>query len=370
MSACLCVLLPRAAAAEPTGVTLNWVRLAGAEGCVSATDLMNRVEQRARKVLFVRSGDALLSVDGYVRAVDEPKGWAVKLAVSQADGRVLGSRDLGVLTGADCHVIDESVEFLVHVTLDPNHAFDMGILSPQARAILDAALRGDPPNWDPKSLLAGMSTSTSPTAYDLPAPQAPSATPKAATQAAPKPTSDTATDTQPGPSPAVLDVSGTAGLGRIPGVSFGLALHVALFTRIGWIVELGVEVWPTRTVDAGGTSNGSADVDSQLGSLAVCPLNVLHALALCAGARYGRMGVTASGFKTPAPPSSATLFDLFGSAVLHVQVAGPLSVRGALVLAVPLVRNEFVFDTRDGTQRLFRTFPIVSQVELGLGLRL
>jgi hypothetical protein len=365
LGAWLCaLLLPTAAAAEGSGVAFNWVRLAGAESCVSASELMNRVEERAGRVLFVRSGDARLSIDGYVRVSDDPQGWAVRLAVSQPDGRVLGSRDLDVLVGDDCRVIDEAVEFLVHMTLDADGAFNMGIpLSAEARLLLDQAVGNEPFEGDPRVLFLGMSADSSRPAPKAAAPP-PSAAPAPAQPAAqPEPT-------EARPSSALFDVSGTAGIGRMPGVSFGLALHVALLTRAEWTLELGLAVWPVRRVEADG-SPGHADFDALIGSLAICPWQFWQALALCAGAEYGRMGVAPSGFTGQNQASSSNaLFDVFGSGVLHFQVAGPLQLRGALVVSVPLIQHEYVFGTSAGTQRLFRTSPVLAHVELGVGLSL
>jgi hypothetical protein len=364
LSAWLCtLLLPTAAAAEGTGVAFNWVRLAGAESCVSASELMNRIEGRAGRVLFVRSGDALLSIDGYVRVSDDPRGWAVRLAVSQPDGRVLGSRDLDVLVGDDCRVIDEAVEFLVHITLDADGGFNMGIpLSTEARQLLDQAVGNEPFEGEPLMLLLGISSGSRQPAPQPVGPPPPSAAPPAQPTAQPEPPAT-------GPSSALFDVSGAAGVGRMPGVSFGLALHVALVTRANWTVELGLAVWPARRVEADG-SKGHADFDALLGSLAICPWQFWQALALCAGADYGRMGAAASGFISPPQASSNTLFDVFGSGVLHFQVAGPLQLRGALVLTVPILRHEYVFETSAGNQRLFRTSPVLAHVELGVGVSL
>jgi hypothetical protein len=359
LGAWLGALLPSAVAAQGSGVAFNWVRLAGAESCVSASELMNRVEERAGRVLFVRSGDARLSIDGYVRASDDPRGWAVRLAVSQPDGRVLGSRDLDVLVGDDCSVIDEAVEFLVHVTLDADGAFNMGIpLSAEARQLLDQALGNEPFEGD-RLLLLGMSSDSSRPARES-APPPPSAASPAQTTALPA--------AEARPSSALFDMSAAAGVGRIPGVSFGLALHVSLLTSADWRLELGLGVWPARRVEADG-SPGHADFDALIGSLAICPWQFWQALALCAGAEYGRMGVVPSGFKESETSSSA-LFDVFGTGVLHFHVAGPLQLRAALVLTVPMIRHEYVFETSMGSQRLFRTSPVLAHVELGVGVQL
>jgi hypothetical protein len=284
--------------------------------------------------------------------------------VSQPDGRVLGSRDLDVLVGDDCRVIDEAVEFLVHITLDADGAFNMGIpLSAEARLLLDQAVGNEPFEGDPLILLLGIKPTSSRSAPKPTAPP-PSAAPAAQPAAQPEPPAA-------GPGSALFDVSGAAGIGRMPGVSFGLALHVSLLTRAGWTLELGLAVWPARTVEADGSPHGHADFDALIGSLAICPWQFWQALALCAGAEYGRMGVAPSGFDSRSQVSSSNaLFDAFGSGVLHFQVAGPLQLRGALVVSVPIIRHEYVFETSMGTQRLFRTSPVLAHVELGLGLSL
>ena len=112
---------------------------------------MQRVETSAGRILFARSGEAALSIDGYVQAVTKPRGWAVKLAVSTAQGEVLGARDLGVLPGDDCKVIEETVEFLLQVTLDADGTLDMGIpLSASTRRAIDDAIGGVSSDPDPE----------------------------------------------------------------------------------------------------------------------------------------------------------------------------------------------------------------------------
>jgi hypothetical protein len=253
----------------------------------------------------------------------------------------------------------------VHITLDADGAFNMGIpLSAEARLLLDQAVGNEPFEGDPRVLFLGMSADSSRPPPKAAAPP-PSAAPAPAQPIAqPEPT-------EARPSSALFDVSGAAGIGRMPGVSFGLALHVSLLTRAGWTLELGLAVWPTRRVEADGSPHGHADFDALLGSLAICPWQFWQALALCAGAEYGRMGVAPSGFTEQNQASSSNaLFDVFGSGVLHFQVAGPLQLRGALVLTVPIIQHEYVFETSKGTQRLFRTSPVLAHVELGVGLSL
>src|SRR5690349_8115883 len=99
------------------GLGFNWVRLPGAESCIGAGELMQRLEARAGRIMFVRAGEATLSLDGYVQPVaGPPHGWAVTLEVSDAQGKVLGHRDLGVLEGEDCSVVAQAAELIFDLT--------------------------------------------------------------------------------------------------------------------------------------------------------------------------------------------------------------------------------------------------------------
>lgn len=346
-----------AQAAEARGLGLNWVRLEGAEKCLSAAELMNRVETRAGRILFVRAGEALLSIEGYVRRVDDPQGWAVRLALSTPQGEVLGARDLGVLPGDECSVIDEAVEFLIHVTLDADGTLDVGMpLSAATRQVLDAAVGNEPIDPDPAQLPV--------------APRAASPVPRIERPAARPAGNAVVAPGVPGERNwATLDATGAAGLGQLPGVSLGVALHATLAARNGWLLEVGFASWPK--VDARATGGrGVTGFQLQIGSLAVCPVQFVSALALCAGAEYGALNATPSGAVANGVSSSRAIFDFFGAAVLRVELGALFFLRAALTLAVPILRNDYVFAAAESTPRVFRTAPALGRLELGLGLRL
>ena len=103
------------AAAAPA---LNWVRVGTADGCIAASELADRVEQRVGRVLFVPATQALLSVDGYV-SEPEPGRFLAVLAVTQPDGEVIGRRELEVRSD-NCRALDEAIILVVAVTLYPN----------------------------------------------------------------------------------------------------------------------------------------------------------------------------------------------------------------------------------------------------------
>src|SRR5687768_10727568 len=79
---------------------LNWVRLAGAEDCLSAAELADRVEQRVGRNLFVATTTAELFVDGSVRGTTRAgtatRTFDVTLQVSRPGGEVLGERALTI----------------------------------------------------------------------------------------------------------------------------------------------------------------------------------------------------------------------------------------------------------------------------------
>ena len=74
----------------PPAPALNWVRLPGAEHCIAAAALADRIEERVGRVLFVPDTEAGLSVDGRVGRNEQ--GFQVTLQVSKPGGRVLGER--------------------------------------------------------------------------------------------------------------------------------------------------------------------------------------------------------------------------------------------------------------------------------------
>lgn len=346
------------ARAQQTGLGLNWVRLAGAESCVTATQLMNRLEARAGRILFVRSGEAALSIDGYVSPVAAPEGWAVTLELDDAHGKVLGRRDLGVLPGRDCSVVADTAELILDLTLDPDGTLGTGIpLAPETQRALDELLRGEPSELDPASLQHA--------ALRPPAP------------APPKPAAQARSDRQE-PRPAGrpvaradgegarFDVSALGGLGLQPGPALGIGLHASLPTRIGWSVELGVASFPDRR---SGSGFERADFQLLLASLALCPWEPVAGFVLCAGAEYGSQRVAPSALGQ-ARQATQPLVDVLGIAAFRLTLAGPLFLQARAGAVLPLLRNGYRYRSPQGERTLYRTAALGARAELGLGLQL
>src|SRR5687768_11147972 len=163
-------------AEPPRGPSLNWVRLPGAEGCITAAELAQRVEARLERSVFVLAQDAELAFDGYV----QPRaggGFAAHLAVSNARGEVLGARDVESAE-VSCRALDDALVLITALTLFPG---DFGLssggiaLDEDTNARLHALFGDEPSELDPASLPAAPAAppaaATAPTAPAEPSAQ-------------------------------------------------------------------------------------------------------------------------------------------------------------------------------------------------------
>lgn len=377
VAAAWCCAAP-ASYAQPaarTGLGLNWVRLAGAERCIASVDLMNLIEERAGRILFVRSGDAVLTLDGYVRPASAlegtapsvggtPPGWAVTFEVSDAHGKVVGRRELGVLAGGDCSVVTSAAELIFDLLLDPDGTLDAGFpLEPGTQRLLDELLRGEPMELDPATLPKG-----TPAAWRA-------RQPPPAALASPPPSSSSDAEAAPDESyeykePVTLDIAGVAMLGTLPSLAGGVALNMTIPTRAGLTFELGLLTLAEQSVAATLETQGEAHLSQLSGSFLVCPPRWFSMLLLCAGGEYGRQSVSASGFDGPSEDMSRDLFDLVAQGTLRVNLLSWWFVRASLAALFPLLRHDYVYDSREGDQRLFRIAPVAARAELGLGLHI
>jgi hypothetical protein len=344
-------------ASERRGLALNWIRLEGAERCLTAAELASRIEASVGRVLFVRAAEAELSIDGYVRAEDEPRGFRMTFQFSLPSREIVGRREV-FLKGSDCSVIDSSVGFLTKVMLDPHGIFDTGDpLDPRVQRVLDGLFAGEP--MDPIRELTTPAAAVAVADSDLervPSKNAPPAAPR------PRPTEPAAKRDV-----AAFDAVGIADLGQMPGVGLGIGLHAGVGTSGGWLIELGFASYPQRTAEA---ASGQVAVELELGSLAICPLQLLRVLALCGGGEYGRMGVSPKNFQFNAAPASRAVVDVFATGVLRLRLVGLLFLRAATSFVVPLLGNEFFYEARTGEKQVFRTSPVAGRAELGFGVHL
>lgn len=357
-----------ARAAEPQLPGLNWVRLPGAESCLSAFALAARVEARVGRVLFAAVSEAGLFIDGHVRARADQPGWDVTLELSDPLGKVLGRRVMQ-FAGAQCSVIDEAVALVIAVTLYPNTSLlERGIpLEPSTAASLQALFGQEPTDPDPSAL---------PDAVAAPAPAATSSGDRTEVPASP----DDRAPSAPGGAPPTraspwrygVGAAATAGFGQLPGLSPGISAQLWLTPLDAWPIEAAMVLLPETTAQAE-RATGRVRFDLLAVSLALCPWQPdwLRGLALCAGAEVGRLRVRSGDFPRGDMTADDAVVSVFGAARLHVRLAGPLQLRIALPIAVPLAQHRYTFEADDGSsQTLFRIAQLTGRAELGLALEL
>lgn len=103
--------------APPATSSLNWVRLPGAESCITARALAEAVERRLQRAVFVSSSSGDLAIEGRIERANDQ--WTATVAITRADGTSLGTRTLHNNTPS-CRAIDESIELVIVLAIDPD----------------------------------------------------------------------------------------------------------------------------------------------------------------------------------------------------------------------------------------------------------
>jgi hypothetical protein len=362
-----CVSHPiQAHADEPPPFGINWVRLEGADSCLTAAELAQDVETYLDRVLFGAATTAKLFVDGHVRAA-AASTWEATLELALPDGRRFGSRQLS-LSGSDCSAIDDGVVFVIVLMLKDLRTSRIP-LDPRLAALLDSLFPPLEPPLPPPPLNL-ISHGEQPRRPQASPPQ-PSQPPQPSDPAEPDGVTDVAQLRAGG---VRIEASGIGSLGLLPGFSLGVAVHATLETAVIGSVELGVGHFPGRSVTASADGTARGRVDFALSAIfaGLCPLRPFSALALCAGADFAfvdvqRQGFAEAGLANPEPDSSHLSIIPRASGVIRLELGSLLLLRAAMGVAAPLRRDEFWFRTEGGERALFRTWPVVGRADIGLG---
>jgi hypothetical protein len=107
--------------ARPRSFALNWVRDAGAESCLTSRELARLIE-RAVGPVFALPADAELSIEGHVQR-REPAGWSARISVSDAQGKLLGTRTLASAE-PQCSALNLQIGLVVAMIIDPEIALE------------------------------------------------------------------------------------------------------------------------------------------------------------------------------------------------------------------------------------------------------
>ena len=262
----LCMAGPALARAQ-TKTALSFVREPGAEGCIAALELGQRIERVVGPVLGSAS-EGQVSVEG--RVARSPDGFAATIVIADRSGQILGRRELRTRSG-NCHALDDQLVFVVAVAIDPDAA-----LAELPSELTD----GSDPGAD---LLRDLKANP-----PQPSPVRP-ATPVRTARPPPKPPEAPALAVRAGLQPVL-------GLGQLPSAGLGLGLEVALalggrplWLRADAFLPQDRGVAPMQNVSV-------AFMDIALG---VCPWLLEPGgleLALCAAGAAGHLSAEPRGF--------------------------------------------------------------------------
>lgn len=343
----------RAAALEHLAPGLNWVRLAGASSCPTAAQIGASVESRLGRALFVATRDAQLFVDGYV--LRSPHGFEVTLEVSDLEGKVLGQRTLH-FDGEDCSVIEPAVTMVIAVTLYPDSSLpSAGIaLDPRTAAELDSLFAQVSADPDPASLPDRSTMPDAGAERDQPSQELGKSRPVTRSQ----------------PVHVSLAASGGAALGQLPGVALAGSAYAQLRIDRALPIEAGVSYLPAQTVGSE-RGSGEASFSLLLGSLAICPLQPAAAPTIvgCVGAEFGTLNSRGRDFVFANRVASDWVFNLRASGAWNIPLAGPLFLRTALLLSVPILQRNYTYRGPDNAPvSLFRMPQVAVRAEVGLGI--
>lgn len=312
--------------AAPRTSSLSWTRGPGAEACIDARALSQRVEQRLRRAAIVAPTIGDIAIEGRVDRREGPASWHAIINVFDAAGARVGMRELAS-DRADCRALDDELGLVVSLLIDPEAAF-----APASPPVARAPAPPPPPVCPPP-------------------PVAP----------------------PPPPSPWRVAAEGgfALGFGLVPSKpGGGTVFRVRVAPPVGPSFELGGAVWLDSHATLGADP---ATFSLAYGSAVICPLDVAAAgftLAACAGARVGSLRVGGVGVPL-AYRQEELIVDVIAEARARRRIAGPLLVALGVGLGVPTRRDRFFYVDGEGTRRdVFQAAPVAGVFDLAVGLAL
>lgn len=317
---------------------LSWLRLEGADKCVSTQDLARAVEERLQRKVFVPPSEADLSIEAHVKYTQGR--YRAVVTVRDARGSQLGRRELD---DSKCENLTDPLSLVIALMIDPDAAGRKPLpAEPDAGAVA-----AEPPR------------------------------PPAEPPPPPPPQPELHRDPPGDTTPLRAELSASTGL------SLGRATGVGPFVKVsGWLKPLhfpGLAGGVTYGFDPGEvvpSSNAAGHVGLVTAFGALCPLAAgfwtpakRGYILGCLGMELGALRATGSGFDRNSD-SARILVDAQLSVEFSVLLAGPLTFHFAPTVFVPFIRDDINYRAADGSERLlFRMSRVGASFEAGLGLR-
>lgn len=310
--------------------SLSWVKLDGADSCITTQDLAQAVEKRLERKVFVSASEADVSVEGHIQR--SAGKWRAVITIRDAEGKLLGTRDLDSAE-KECSSLDEPLALVVSILIDP-----------------DAELDAPPQPAEP------------PSAKPPPAPP-PRVVVKRERVLVP------VERAAPEPWRVEASLGGAVALGLLPGAAPGVGAFVAVEPPhfIGLFVA--GNYWLTRSIDAEG--GAESDVSLAYAGGGACPLSFAEGrilYRLCAGVAFGSLQSKGKGFDVTENDEKLSAQLLLPNRFLF-RIAGPLALAAGVTVLVPLSRTELTYRTSDGVSHsLYDPSPVGGAADVGLAL--
>lgn len=361
----LCVTISAApAAAEGETVRLSWARGAGADSCISAAALAERVEARLGRDAIAES--APRSIEGVV--VREEERFLARIYIRDEGGALLGAREIDDASPS-CSALDAAVVLAVALAIDPNAALAppravVPTNPPPTSATPPPASATPPPS--PSTLPPSQSGAPSaepqePRPAAIPAPSAAAAPPFATPLAAPQPPPPARAPTlDPLFVASTVRVLFASGLLPSGALGFSSAAEVGAGRLRG---TAGLLWFPE--VDA---ADGSFSFGLAAGSLGGCVdphVRSTLRLGLCAGALAGAFHAVTRAV-TPTNPGDRAWVAASVAGRAELRLAGPLIAHTSLEAVIPITRYRFVVLGREAP--VFEPPPVAAIAAVGLGV--
>jgi hypothetical protein len=317
---------PAQAAEPPKRFSLNWARLPGAERCISVKALSERVEARLRRAVFSASGLVDVVIEGHVKPNEN--GFAASVAISDASGTVLGSREL---TTADetCRELDAPLALTVALLIDPNAELET------------------PPAPSPAPVV----------------PQRPTAAPRAIQESEKQPLGEE-------PFRITALVGGGVGLGLLPRPAPALVVRIGFRPPHAWPIVIDGALFREQEEVP---PSGGAPVAFSLkwAGASTCPVGADSRLAewqVCGGLNGGIMSTRGLADDSMLVHNRFVLgLTARAEGVLHL---GSHFLFGmAAALHVPLIRDEFEYEQNAERELVFRAAPVAALLDAAIGFR-
>ncbi len=344
--------------------SLNWVRLKGAESCISPQELAVKVEQRLGRDVFVSSAAAEFAVEGYIRPSKEG-GWTAQLLVTNREGDILGSRELNS-DRAECSSLDDALALVIAVTLYPQAGLPSAAIAlpDEVAARLDRIFSEEPTDFDPE-LAAEPNLSISDGVMQSPYED------ELSTGA------DSGSETDSLHNGLEKDDSwnlgfalgGGLGLGMTPNPTLGIGFLTRFETPAFWPLDFRANYW------FGETEKVSSDLQIAISLLAIdlglCPVSPrgeVFSFRLCGGLEVGAIITSSKGFSENSISPLAPLGGIYTGSLLNVVVLDPLAIWVGATLVMPLVRQRLVYMVREeeGPVNFFTQGVVAGRFEIGL----